>query len=207
MFNIFEENNLIFPFNYNIYDLLSFDSIPGKDDDSKVIEEKNTLNFSKEKILIPKIFILEKGNTSPEINNNKNNLTNGLYYTFEKIQKIFKDCKNFDFNIILKNFKEESITKLKERIKNRIYKRKNFIKNEKNISDNKINFKRGRKKRNDISKRIHNKFASDNIIKKIKVKLIKYLTIFCNNILKELNLNIVLKNMNNNIVKNINKKK
>ena len=29
----------------------------------------------------------------------------------------------------------------------------------------------------------------------------------CNNILKELNLNIVLKNMNNNIVKNINKKK
>ena len=125
-------------------------------------------------------------------------------YTFEKI---FKDCKNFDFNIILQNFKEESITKLKERIKNRIYKRKNFTKNEKNTSDNKINFKRGRKKRNDISKRIHNKFASDNIIKKIKVKLIKYLTIFCNNILKELNLNIVLKNMNNNIVKNINKKK
>ena len=32
-------------------------------------------------------------------------------YTFEKI---FKDCKNFDFNIILQNFKEESITKLKE---------------------------------------------------------------------------------------------
>ena len=49
-------------------------------------------------------------------------------YTFEKI---FKDCKNFDFNIILKNFKEESITKLKERIKKRIYKRKHFIKNEK----------------------------------------------------------------------------
>ena len=48
MFNIFEDNNLIFPFNYNIYDLLSFDSIPGKDDDCKIIEEKNTLNFSKE---------------------------------------------------------------------------------------------------------------------------------------------------------------
>ncbi len=130
MFNIFEDNNLIFPFNYNMYDLLSFDSIPGKDD-SKIIEEKNALNFSKGKILIPKIFILEKGNTSSKINNNKNNLINGLYYTFEKIQKIFKDCKNFDFNIILKNFKEESIIQLKERIKNRIYKRKNFIKNEK----------------------------------------------------------------------------
>ncbi len=47
-------------------------------------------------------------------------------YTFEKIVK-----ENFDFNIILQNFKEESITKLKERIKKRIYKRKHFIKNEK----------------------------------------------------------------------------
>ena len=56
MFNIFEDNNLIFPFNYNIYNLLSFDSIPGKDDDSKIIEEKNTLNFSKEKILIMHIY-------------------------------------------------------------------------------------------------------------------------------------------------------
>ena len=82
MFNIFEDNNLIFRFNYNIYNLLSFDSIPGKDDDSKIIEEKNTLNFRKEKILILKICILEKGNTSPETNNNKNNLNNGLYIYF-----------------------------------------------------------------------------------------------------------------------------
>ena len=82
MFNIFEDNNLIFPFNYNIYNLLSFDSIPGKDDDSKIIEEKNTLNFRKEKILILKICILEKGNTFPETNNNKNNLNNGLYIYF-----------------------------------------------------------------------------------------------------------------------------
>ena len=58
MFNIFEDNNLIFPFNYNIYDLLSFDSIPGKDDDCKIIEEKNTLNFSIEKILLYKSSII-----------------------------------------------------------------------------------------------------------------------------------------------------
>jgi hypothetical protein len=44
--------------------------------------------------------------------------------------------------------------------------------------------KRGRKKRNDLTERIHGKYSSDNIIKKIKGALFKSLVQFINKILQ-----------------------
>lgn len=80
-----------------------------------------------------------------------------------------------------------------------------YQKLEKKILEDKIIFKRGRKKGNDLEKRKHNKYSSDNVIKKIKANLFKKMILFYNNILKSANINITLKNINYNIINNINK--
>ena len=51
---------------------------------------------------------------------------------------------------------------------------------------NKKDIKFGRKKKEDLSVRIHNKYSSDNIIKKIKNVIKKYLIMFVNNIILSL---------------------
>ena len=75
-------------------------------------------------------------------------------------------------------------------------------KSENKIRENKIIFGQGRKKKVDLTERAHDKFSSDNILKKIKAILFKSLIIFSNNVLKSANINIKLKNID---YKNINK--
>lgn len=117
------------------------------------------------------------------------------------------ECNDCELNEILKNIPTEQIEK--ERFYLILMKNKKFKyqKREKKILEGKIIFKRGRKKGNDLEKRGHNKYSSDNVIKKIKANLFKNMIIFCNNILKSSNINITLKNINYNIINNLNKKK
>ena len=59
--------------------------------------------------------------------------------------------------------------------------------NEKNIQIE-LHYKRGRKPNNDNSERIHTKYKSDNIMKKINGIFFKYLVYFINNILYKYNI-------------------
>ncbi len=63
-------------------------------------------------------------------------------------------------------------------------KEKNNIKEK--ITDIKINVKRGRKKKDDNTKRKNNKYRTYNIIRKIKNKIMHYLLLFINNLIKSL---------------------
>ena len=54
------------------------------------------------------------------------------------------------------------------------------------ITDIKINVKRGRKKKDDNTKRKNNKYRTYNIIRKIKNKIMHYLLLFINNLIKSL---------------------
>ena len=54
------------------------------------------------------------------------------------------------------------------------------------ITDIKINLKRGRKKKDDNTKRKNNKYRTYNIIRKIKNKIMHYLLLFINNLIKSL---------------------
>ena len=71
----------------------------------------------------------------------------------------------------------------KIRLRNRD-KEKNNI--EEKITDIKINVKRGRKKKDDNTKRKNNKYRTYNIIRKIKNKIMHYLLLFINNLIKSL---------------------
>ena len=63
-------------------------------------------------------------------------------------------------------------------------KEKNNI--EEKITDIKINVKRGRKKKDDNTNRKNNKYRTYNLIKKIKNKIMHYLLLFINNLIKSL---------------------
>ena len=106
-------------------------------------------------------------------------------FIFEDILKIFQQNYNESSNIILDNFKKDEIIEKYEKIMY-LYDMK-LLKNKRNRSKNKENenevpFKRGRKRKDDNSKRKHDKFSSDNIFKKIKTKLIEIAIEFINNI-------------------------
>ena len=71
-----------------------------------------------------------------------------------------------------------------EKIRRRIeIKEKNNKKEAKNIE---IKFKQGRKKKDDNTKRKRNKYSTYNIMKKIKNKIIHYLLLFINKLIKSL---------------------
>ena len=89
----------------------------------------------------------------------------------EKIKKIFDSYSNIQNNDCLQNVKKV--------ITERIDKRKKRINKE--IKNEEIQF--GRKKKDDLSIRNHNKYAPDNIINKIKNIIKKYLILFVNNII------------------------
>ena len=64
-----------------------------------------------------------------------------------------------------------------------------FMENKKNKSNEQKNYnKRGRKSKNNISYKEHDRMAADNIIKKIKTEFFKYMILFINNIISRINL-------------------
>lgn len=92
----------------------------------------------------------------------------------EKIKNIFDSYSNIQNNDCLQNVKKV--------ITERIDKRKKRINKE--IKNEEIQF--GRKKKDDLSIRNHNKYAPDNIINKIKNTIKKYLILFVNNIISSI---------------------
>lgn len=124
------------------------------------------------------------------INNNVNK--EYKYYTFDEILEILK--KNKKFSKIKNKFKKNQyIEKAEEKLCNKKRKRETFfekyLKKNNNLiifkekKNDKIKKKRGRKCKEDSGKEVHTKMSSDNIIKKIKCKIMDYLVIFMNNIL------------------------
>ena len=97
---------------------------------------------------------------------------------------------DFNINKNIKNYvKEINLEKTKEDTQEKD-KNINDI-NEKELNDNKNVFfdiykksKKGRKSQSNIVKTIHTKYSHDNILRKIKVKFLKRLTKFINNIIK-----------------------
>ena len=118
--------------------------------------------------------------------NNANNLDtqNIIIYSFEDISKILKENS---LNNILDQFtKDEIIENYENNMKLLNKKRKrNRTKNKEN--ENEIIYKRGRKKMNDDTDRKHDKYAPNNIIKKIKLKLIEKSISFINAIVNKNN--------------------
>ena len=132
-------------------------------------------------------FETKKKENSLFANNNSDNSDTKIpkSFIFEDILKIFKQKYNESSNIILKNFTKDEIIEKYEKIMY-LYDMK-LLKNKRNRSKNKGNenevpFSRGRKRKDDNSKRKHDKFSSDNIFKKIKAKLIEIAIEFINNI-------------------------
>ena len=90
------------------------------------------------------------------------------------------------FPILKKNIKKNKfIDKLECKLCNKKRKRDNEEKKYKDSKENEKKenrIKRGRKGDINLNREVHNKMSSDNIIKKIKGKIIQYLVIFMNNI-------------------------
>ena len=119
-------------------------------------------------------------------NNNVNNseIKDLKIYSFEDISKILTENS---LNNILDQFtKDKIIEKYENNMKLLNQKRKrNPTKNKEN--ENEVVYKRGRKKMNDDTDRKHGKYAPDNIIKKIKLKLIEKSISFINVIVNKNN--------------------
>lgn len=167
--------------------------------------EKEVNNLNIEGIVHEKFTNLSKGKEEKKekidnefneksINKNKNNSNNNnkgtiliqlppKHYTSEKIKAILS-LINIDIEIKNKFKSDDKIKDLEQNMSDKAFlsiKRRNRNKEKKIKEKNK---KLGRKKKGVLEKGEHNKFSKDNIIKKIKKNLLKYLIIFINNILK-----------------------
>ena len=191
MFSIFDYNYII-PFveekssffthinseiNYD-FKTISEDNLYFVDPIIKSIELEDTMIKSDEKTTTYGLTI----NNNNLINPKKNN---PYYYSYDTIkQKLMEINSNF-LNVFQKN--EKVIEAENEMQLIRIKNIKWFeIKEEKN--NEKINKNRlGRKRKSDKTPRNHNKYKSDNIMKKIKAKFYDYIVKFVNKILKKYN--------------------
>ena len=122
-----------------------------------------------------------------------------IFYSFDDIKNnIFEndDYRNkfsFDIdNIFIKDKKSEEPYLNKKRLRedddedNYYY---DYIESEKNKSCLQLNkVKRGRKSNNEDGRTGHNRMSPDNIIKKVKAELFRYMTLFLNNIINNSNL-------------------
>ena len=119
-------------------------------------------------------------------------------FNFEKIKQLLEKTNKFDFSKIIPKFikdtnieeAEKNFTLIKKKRKRRKHNLDDKqIKDGNKIEilvphDNKIEIYRpGRKKKDDPTKRNHNRFTDDNIMKKIKSKYFEKIIEFVNNIL------------------------
>ena len=107
-------------------------------------------------------------------------------YTYEDIRKKIKEKSNEP--MILDNFKKDEIIEKYENVMNLFD--KNLLQNKRNRSKNKGNenvvpFTRGRKKKGDNTKRKHDKYSIDNLMKKIKTNLLEIVIEFINKIVNK----------------------
>ena len=221
MYDIFQDdmyktgNNLIYPLLYSHFD--------NEDDFRFNLSEGHEYPFifesfdKKDKMQKINILPLDEKSTSLQTiykdyskqifkNTEKEGVKN--FYSFEIIKEILQNSKNFDFSKIQSNFKKDSRIENAENMLQLIKKKRKRSSNSELLTfDNKIKYGFGRKKTGDISKRDHNKFSSDNIIKKIKAKLFQNAIIFVNNILDNKNKNMKLKELDYQYINSIKKDK
>lgn len=198
MTNLFEDNDFdpILSSNNPPKELLPYFQFQNDVDNLEVniYGENNYSNFSLEENFTPKIPIFGDTNVSSTTNNkfNSNNqqydkstVINGLC-KYEDIKQILINLNYCNKTKILEHFQKESIIVQEEREKKFICKKRSIRKknNIKKILIEKKKIKMGRKTKNDLSIRKHNKFKSDNIMKKIKAKLLKNLVLYINHFIK-----------------------
>ena len=145
------------------------------------IDEKST-NY---KIEINQLFQKDKSILNNDINNNVED--SYKLYSFDQIKQILEKNENLA-DIITKLNKSKYIENEEKRISNKKIKIEGFEKDEeadenKIICEGKNNSKRGRKCKANNNREEHKKTSSDNIIKKIKSKILNYLVDFMNNMI------------------------
>lgn len=119
-------------------------------------------------------------------------------FKFEEIKQLLETSNKFDFSKIIPKFiKDKNIEKAEKNftlIKRKRKRRKHNLSDKQIKDENKIEilvpddskieiYKPGRKKKDDPTRRNHNRFTDDNIIKKIKSKYFEKIIEFGNNIL------------------------
>ena len=116
------------------------------------------------------------------------------YYSSDKIKKLLED-KNINniSNLFLEDEKLTDAEDGMQLIRRKKIRSESWSDETSNDIEIEIKHRRGRKDKNDMSQRNHDKYKDDNIMKKLKTKLfvfvVKYVNVFCqefNVILKEL---------------------
>ena len=173
---LFNENNSITIQNPFLYISVFNLNVETKIEKLKVSEEKST----------------DDTNKNIEIPINQNSKDEDAYIPLptpcfcNEIKQIFLDNNiNPKFITIIDKYKDD--LKLKEAEKDIIITHKGRNVNKYKNNENFGKFKRGRKKKDEATERKHGKFSDDNIIKKIKSKLIDFSMKYINNIISNLN--------------------
>ena len=185
--NLSITNYLINPY----YELYS----ENKKDKFHVIEEKST-DITNKNIEIPINQNYEDDNISiPE------------YYFLNDIKQIFLD-NNIELIYInsIDKYKDDLTLKEAEKDITIMHKGRKVNKYENKKKENFGKFQRGRKKKGDTTGRKHGKKDPDNIIKKIKSKLIDSLIKYINNIITNLNVTKGKDQAKSNLMKKLNYK-
>ena len=191
----------IFPNSPNSFDYLNY-LIPNFiEGNSHIIQNNNPIDLFKEENIEFNKYSSEK-RTEHKTQKSKNELNNFNFISQNK--KFIIDnisFKYFSLDDIHDIVEKKGLSDIKNSVKknkfidilecklcNKKRKRDNDKKkyndlNENGKKENRI--KRGRKGDRNIKGEVHNKMSSDNIIKKIKGKIIQYLVIFMNNILEK----------------------
>ena len=191
-----DETNLPFntPFfnnelNFEFYPYsIDLDHEKNKEGDLNTAYNQSSINIFEDKTT--NLETRKKDNHSSLKNNNSNNsnIQDLKLYTFEDISKIL--AENSLNNILDQFTKDEIIEKYESNMKLLNQKRKrNRTKNKENENENENEEvkKRGRKKKDDDTDRKHGKYAPDNIMKKIKSKLLEKIISFINRIVNKSN--------------------
>ncbi len=130
----------------------------------------------------------KKDNELPKnIISDNSNIKVPKLFTYEDIREIIKNKNDGSLNRILDYFKKDEMIEKYEndmQLLNPIKKR-NRTKNKR--KENEVSYGRGRKKKDDNTKRKHSKYSVDNIMKKIKSKLIDVVIDFINKIVNNKN--------------------
>jgi hypothetical protein len=157
---------------------------------TKNIEKKELINGLKNKDNVNKL-----NEKTVKVKSDKNNcFSNDTQNNIEKKNKIpefysMNDIKT-QFGDMLKGVsvdlfkKDQKILEAEDELQSYMKKKIKYDDFNEELKFNGTKRKRGRKKRNDLAERIHGKYSSDNIIKKIKGALFKSLVQFINKILQ-----------------------
>jgi len=177
MLDLIEEN-----FNYPVYENIINDSLLPLNSD---INNDFNYTFVEEDKRQKNPYFTQKKEEKINLNNKAFQNKYPNYDSYDSIKQKLKEINSRFLNLFQKD--EKIIEAENEMQLIRIKNVKFFeIKEEKN-NGMEIKFGIGRKRKEDKNQRSHNKFRTDNIMKKIKAKLFDYLVKFVNEILKKYN--------------------